>query len=473
MLVRMATKLGVSHVDFASSAEDAQSPASTASVRLVALAGAIAAGLIELLRANNLVAAVALAAILGTSDRESQRLAAVDALLVGHGTDIGANLAVENAVLSILEAAGVLEAANFLGDGSRGGGRRLAGGNSDGLVDGVSLGRSACVGGLIGRLRKSGLSVLSLSLRSARRLSGGRSIGGLGRGSSVGRLRLVTTSWASGLGTRLLCGLSRLATRLRATVAPAGEQVLSRKGAQESRNLLGDRRVNRALFVVDTVEETLALVHTLGTSIAGVDDVLEKLSVPASQEISVQRVSSRVTVGKDKRLSALAFLPAALELGGVPVEFVEEVRRMDPSLGAVLLSVVLCGESHVILVVLQTSLGVVARWEVNVSSEGRGVAVAGDVGETNTFTLVDGILHASHHAVGVGRPRGRVEVVLVTRACPLDGLDRALRRIEVGLGTTGRRSSLGGITRENLEANGESFDLVVGGFKAGLVRIAI
>lgn len=132
--------------------------------------------------------------------------------------------------------------------------------------------------------------------------------------------------------------------------------------------------------------------------------MLEKLGVPTSQEISMQRVSSRVTIGKDERLSALAFLPAALELGGVPVEFVEEVRRMDPSLGAVLLSVVFCGESHVVLVVLQTSLGVVARWEVNVSSEGRCVTVASDVGETNTFALVHGILHASHHAVGGGRP---------------------------------------------------------------------
>lgn len=176
MLVRVATKLGVSHVDFASSAEDAQGPASTAGVRLVTLAGAVAAGLIELLRANNLVAAVALAAVLGTGDGESQRLAAVDALLVGHGTDIGANLAVENAVLGILEATSVLEAANLLGDGSRGWGGRLAGGNSDGLVDGVSLGRSAGVGGLIGRLGESRFSVLSFSLGSSRRLSR-RSIG--------------------------------------------------------------------------------------------------------------------------------------------------------------------------------------------------------------------------------------------------------------------------------------------------------
>lgn len=132
--------------------------------------------------------------------------------------------------------------------------------------------------------------------------------------------------------------------------------------------------------------------------------MLEKLGVPTSQEISVQRVSSGVTVGKHKRLGALTFLPAALELGGVPVEFIEEMRCVDPSLGTVLLSVVLCGESHVVLVVLQTSLGIVARREVNVSSERRGEAVAGDVGETNAFALVDGILHTSHHAVGVGRP---------------------------------------------------------------------
>jgi hypothetical protein len=87
--------------------------------------------------------------------------------------------------------------------------------------------------------------------------------------------------------------------------------------------------------------------------------------IPASEEISVEPVAGGVTVGENKRLLALALSPSAGEQGGVPVDFVEEVREVSVARRAVAID----GPGHVVLVVIDAFRIVEARREVNIGTE--------------------------------------------------------------------------------------------------------
>ena len=89
-------------------------------------------------------------------------------------------------------------------------------------------------------------------------------------------------------------------------------------------------------------------------------------------KVSVERVASWVSVGKDERLSSLARSPEGCEFGGVPVHLVEDMRSVDPSRWAVSVS----WKLHVRLVRVQTLARIIAGWKVDVSSERRRISIA-------------------------------------------------------------------------------------------------
>jgi len=496
--VEVAASPGARQAGLTGLAVDTESPVAAADVLGVTLARGVADGLLELLGSNKLVTAVALTTVLSTREKEASALAVSDASLVGDGTNVGADDVGEGTLVAILEAASKLESAN----GTSGvaacarGSLRVVGSRSDGhgLPDGVDLGAAAGCGcgcgrgsgsgsgGRLGGLRSRLLGLLLDGLLRLRgdgglRGNGGLSLSLLGRRVRNGRVldnvgrsfgRLGQTSF-SGAGRR---GLRRRASIITGvgdgqrrevikTEAPALQGVVTGESAKLAANLLVNLGRNRAVLLVDTIEEALAVIHAGSTSIAGINDVLEELLVPASQEVGVRGEAGGITVGKDEGLLANAGGPATIEERSVPVDLEEQVRNVDPALRAVNLAIIALGVGHVVLVVGQASLGVVARWEVNVGTQGGGVAIAAHVGETNTLALVDGVAHTRHGAVRVGRPGGGVVVVAITGASPLDGLDGALGRIQVrGRGLWG--SSLHGITSDNLQASGEGLDLIIG-----------
>lgn len=170
--VLRATGAGSLEGDVAGLAVDADGPAATANLLAVALAGHAALGVGELGRADELVAAVALATVLGSSDGEALADTVGNALLVGHGAKVGQDVTGQNTADVVLVAAGVGVSTDgggsvALGARSRGrGGSGARAGDGDGLGDGVDVGASA--------------------LRSTTsRQRGGRrsSLGGLGAGS--------------------------------------------------------------------------------------------------------------------------------------------------------------------------------------------------------------------------------------------------------------------------------------------------
>lgn len=117
----------------------------------------------------------------------------------------------------------------------------------------------------------------------------------------------------------------------------------------------------------------------------------------------MQGVSSVVPVGEDKWLLALALGPPVHKQWRVPVDFVEDVRDMGEARGTVLFPTRSTGTArpgHVVLVVVEASGRVVAGWEVDVGTEGGGVAVAVHVWKTDSGTLVVWVLDTDAvHAV--------------------------------------------------------------------------
>jgi hypothetical protein len=111
-------------------------------------------------------------------------------------------------------------------------------------------------------------------------------------------------------------------------------------------------------------------------------------------------VSSGISVGKDKGLVALSGSPSVLEKRSVPVYFQEKVRHVNPSLGAVGLSITsVAWENRVLFVVGQAGGRVIARREVNISSQGRGVAITVLIGKANSLSLVVRVANSSHGTV--------------------------------------------------------------------------
>jgi hypothetical protein len=197
--------------------------------------------------------------------------------------------------------------------------------------------------------------------------------------------------------------------------------------------------------------------------------VLKDVYVPAGHEVSVAAVTSDITIGEDKGLLALTLSPTASELVGTPVSLVEEVGNVNPALGAVQVTIVVLGVGHVVLEVGKASLGVVARGEVNISSERRVFAVASSVREADTFALVDRVANSGLGTIGGSVPRWERVVVVQAGASHSRRVDRTLGRVKVGLATSLGHGASHGITRNNLETNRESLDVVVCLLEAGIV----
>jgi hypothetical protein len=91
----------------------------------------------------------------------------------------------------------------------------------------------------------------------------------------------------------------------------------------------------------------------------------ECCDIPASKEITVKAVPSRVAIGENEGLGALALSPSACELWSVPVDFIEEMRQMRESSGAVTVD----RPGHVVLVVVDAGRLIPAGREVDVGTE--------------------------------------------------------------------------------------------------------
>jgi hypothetical protein len=106
---------------------------------------------------------------------------------------------------------------------------------------------------------------------------------------------------------------------------------------------------------------------------------------------------------------------------------------------------------------------------VNISSQRRVFAVASSVREADTFALVDRVTNSGLATIGGSVPRWERVVVVQARASHSRRVDRALGRIKIGLATSLGHGAGHGITRNNLETNGERLNVVVCLLKAGIV----
>lgn len=478
-----AARLGSGQADGASLAVDADGPASTANLAGGTLAGDGALRLGKLGGADELVATVALATVLGSGNREALGNAVGNALLVGHGAKVGQDVTGQNTANVVLVASSVgVSTDGRVALGSNGSGSRGTSSGCNGLSNGVDGGGTALVvtagGGTASSRQRSsgGVGLTGLGASTSSSLGGRDRLGGVDDVAGSSRLgracRLAGTgstrrtrggargSVVSGGGA----GRTRAHGRSLAAEAEAAEGVVTGQSSEVTGDLLVDQGRNGAVAAVQAVGQTRALVHTRVTGVAGVDDVLEDILIPGSHEIGVATVASNVTVGEDERLGALVGGPAAGKGLGVHVGLEEDVRSVNPASRAVSLAIAsIGGEGSVGLVVGQAGGGVVARGEVDVQTERRVQAVAVDIGETSSSALVVGINHASLGTIRSGGIRGRV--VGGTRAGELDRLDRALGGVQLRATTSSRGDTGHGIARDHLKTSGEGLDVVVGGLE--------
>lgn len=117
-------------------------------------------------------------------------------------------------------------------------------------------------------------------------------------------------------------------------------------------------------------------------------------------EIGVETITCRVSVGKHEWLLSLAWSPQVCEQGGVPVDLVEEMRLVFPTSWAVAFGRPL----HVGFVRINPLRGIVAGWEVYISTERGSVTVAVLIREADTGASVPWILDSnSVQTVRAGR----------------------------------------------------------------------
>jgi hypothetical protein len=105
----------------------------------------------------------------------------------------------------------------------------------------------------------------------------------------------------------------------------------------------------------------------------------------------MERIAGWITVRKHKWLMSLALGPSVGEEWCVPVDFIEEVRRVDPARRTVLLattSACTARELAVLPEVAQTSSWVIARREVNISAQRRSISIAVLIGKACAATFV-------------------------------------------------------------------------------------
>jgi hypothetical protein len=124
-------------------------------------------------------------------------------------------------------------------------------------------------------------------------------------------------------------------------------------------------------------------------------------------EISMETITSWVTISKNEWLLSLTWGPLTGELRSVPVDLIEEMRSMDPSFGAVSMG----WELHVSLVSIKSLRWVVAGREVDISPQRRSITITVLIWETNTGTLVSWILNSNAmKTIRIGRIQGLIGV---------------------------------------------------------------
>lgn len=175
----------------------------------------------------------------------------------------------------------------------------------------------------------------------------------------------------------------------------------------------------------------------------------------------MQRVASRIAVGENKWLCALTLSPAGGEFRRVPVDFVEEVRSMDPARWAVAVG----GKLHIGLIGIEPGSRVVAGREMDISSEWRGISIAVLIWETNTSTQVLRILNTNTMQTV------RVDRVQWLRSAgswadPLDWLRCAVREIKNGCSPSSRWGAEVDVTNQHSVTRLESFNLIRGSLEA-------
>ncbi len=183
----------------------------------------------------------------------------------------------------------------------------------------------------------------------------------------------------------------------------------------------------------------------------------------------MEGVAGVIAVREYKGLSALALCPHVCEQWGVPVDFVEDVRGMDPAFGAVGLAAGGAGTAwpcHVVLVVVETGCRVIAGWEMDVGTKRRCISVAVLIREAGTCTCIVGIDDPrAVHAVRVHWVRWWV--VGCAWACELDWLWNTVIGVGDGRTTTSWWGAKLDITDEHAMTWLECNDVIIRGLKAG------
>lgn len=450
---------------------NAQSVWATANLGTIALALHLALGFRNGLAAHKFVAAEALTAELSSCERETARGAVGNALGVGDllVADVGELDGGEDTCGCFVGEAALVGVA---GDGTG-----CWGWESDSCVDDIGLGDDrgdddaavvVAIGwcGLCGDgLGGDGLESCAWSSRGGDGCccspgggNNGGSFGGDGLSDWLGGCWKSGSGFGGGWRSVWVVGWGRGCWSDwsdRKLLTPFEDRVGTWKGIHDTSDSLRDKVGNSAVLdIVQATWDVWALVHTSGSSIAGINDGLESLLVPAVDEITVQAVTGLVTVGENPRRVSLSWSPAAFELEGIPVDLEEEMRNTDETCWAS----VAAGESHVVLIVTDTLGWVVARWEVDISSERRGITIALNVWESNTLTINIGILHTNTvHAIG----SGRIDLAFGgTRAGPLNWLRSTSGRVE-DVASRLRWSTSIWLTNEHTETLRESMDLLV------------
>lgn len=254
-------------------------------------------------------------------------------------------------------------------------------------------------------------------------------------------------------------------TAATATVnTPLTNGISSWKLAHLAKDGLGYLVLNRAASITgDATWDVGALLHTAVTSVAGINDGLKGLLFPAVDEISMQAVTSWVTVGKNPWGLTLAFGPSVLEFEGVPVDLEKEMGNVNGTLRADTAGWPL----HVVLVASDALGRIIAGWEVNVGTQRRGITITFLIGETNTGTSVSGILDTyTRSTIGVGWVERSIGVG--SWAHPLYWLNDTPVIVE-GAGRSRWRATGSWVTHEHSESFGEWVDLFLCGLEAVII----
>jgi hypothetical protein len=139
----------------------------------------------------------------------------------------------------------------------------------------------------------------------------------------------------------------------------------------------------------------------------------------------METVTGGVAIGENEGLLSLIRCPVICEQRSVPVDLVEKMRLVLPTFWAVSVG----RELHVGLVCVQPCGGIVARWEVNISTQGRSIAIAVLIWETHTSTCVAWVLDSNSIKPGRTDRVKRIGGVL-TGTSPLHGLGSTIGEIK-------------------------------------------